>query len=190
MAVHNTSADAANTAVRAFLTEVGEKYWGRLFNTGTGSGKVIWEEIKNEIFTGKCCYCGRHSAKLQMEHLIMFNREEYGLHHPGNIVPCCTDCNKRKKDNNGKHVSWEKHLSIICRELEQESEFQQRRDRIVRHHTEGDFAYPTLTDNERHAIRVIAESLYGNIKMEIEKSSGLYVKLTDAFVIRETNESG
>jgi hypothetical protein len=60
MAIHNTSADAANTAVRAFLTEVGETYWSKIFNTGTGSGKKIWEQIKNEVFNGCCCYCGRH----------------------------------------------------------------------------------------------------------------------------------
>jgi len=119
----------------------------------------------------------------------MFNREEYGLHHPGNIVPCCTDCNKRKKDNNGKHLSWEEHLRIICKESEQECKFEQRRDSIIKHHTEGDYAYPPLSDNEKHAIRVMAESLYSSIKTEIGKSLGLYVKLTDAFVIKETNES-
>jgi len=119
----------------------------------------------------------------------MFNREKYGLHHPGNIVPCCNDCNKRKTDKNGKHVSCERHLSIICKESGKEGEFEPRRDRILKHHTEGNFAYPKLTNNAEHAIRVIAESLYNGIKMEIEKSSGLYVKLTDAFVIKETNKS-
>lgn len=145
MAVHNTAADAANTAVRAFLTEVGEKYWGKTFNTGTGSGKTIWEKIKNEVFRGCCCYCGKHTEKLQIEHLIMFNREEYGLHHPGNVVPCCTDCNKReKKNNNGKHVSWEEHLRIICKESGQEGRFKQRRNNIVKHHEVGEYAYPPL----------------------------------------------
>jgi hypothetical protein len=190
LAVHNTAADAANTAVRAFLTEVGEKYWGKIFNTGTGSGKTIWEKIKNDVFGGCCCYCGKYSEKLQIEHLIMFNREEYGLHHPGNVVPCCTDCNKRKKDNNGKHVSWEEHLRIICKESGQESKFEQRRNGIVKHHTEGEYAYPPLSDNEKHAVRVMAESIYSGIKTEIEKSLGIYAKLTDAFVIKETNESG
>ncbi|HHT9159004.1 MAG TPA: HNH endonuclease [Candidatus Brocadiaceae bacterium] len=189
MAVHNTSADAANTAVRAFLTEVGEKYWGKIFNTGTGSGKAVWDKIKNQVFKGCCCYCGKHSEKVQMEHLVMFNREEYGLHHPGNIVPCCTDCNKRRKDNNGKHVSWEEHLKTVCKELDQQDRFEERRMRIYEHHTTGEFAYPSLNDNEKHAIRVMAESLYTNIKTEIEKSLELYVKLTDAFVIKGAVES-
>lgn len=29
VATHNTKSDAANAAVRAFLTHVGEQYWGR-----------------------------------------------------------------------------------------------------------------------------------------------------------------
>lgn len=41
MAVYNTSSDSANTAVRAFLTKVGEYYWGKSFNTGSGKSKKI-----------------------------------------------------------------------------------------------------------------------------------------------------
>jgi len=98
MAIHNTSYDAANTSVRAFLTKVGEKYWGGPFNVGSGPGKEIWLKIKNGVFGGKCCYCGKSTDKLQIEHLIMFNQE-------------------------------------------------------------GEFAYPKLTTNEEHCIRVIAEYL-------------------------------
>ncbi len=189
MAIHNTAADAANTSVRAYLTEVGEKYWGKIFNTGTGSGKIIWHSIKSDVFHGACCYCGREGDKFQIEHLIMFNREEYGLHHPGNIVPCCSDCNKRKKDANGKHVSWEEHLQAICKERNELKYYKERRDRIYNHLTRGKYAYPPLTENEKHAIRVIAESLYKNIKTEIEKSLTLYGKLTDAFVVKETTKT-
>lgn len=110
MAIHNTSSDAANTAVRAFLTKVGAKYWGKTYNTGSGNGKAIWSEIKYEIFQGRCCYCGKSSSKLQIEHLTMFNRQEYGLHHPGNTVPVCSECNKRRKDDDGTYLDWEKHL--------------------------------------------------------------------------------
>ena len=41
MAVYNTTSDAANTVVRAFLTRVGEYYLGHTFNTGSGKGKLI-----------------------------------------------------------------------------------------------------------------------------------------------------
>ena len=96
MAVYNTPSDAANTAVRAFLTSVGEHYLGRSFNTGSGRGKDIWKQIQAS-FNETCAYCGT-ASKLQIEHLIMFNRSEYGLHHPGNIVPVCKYCNERQKD--------------------------------------------------------------------------------------------
>ncbi len=45
MAIYNTASDTANTAVRAFLTKVGEFYLGRSFNTGSGKGKADWERI-------------------------------------------------------------------------------------------------------------------------------------------------
>jgi len=123
MAIHNTAFDAANTAVRAFLTKVGSKYWGKTFNIGSGSGKTIWYEIKNEVFGGRCCYCGKRSEKLQIEHLVMFNRVEYGLHHPGNIAPVCSDCNRRSKNDTGEHLSWEQHLKRVCKRNEGYEEF-------------------------------------------------------------------
>lgn len=45
MAVYNTPSDAANTAVRAFLTAVGELYYEESFNTGSGKGKEVWQPI-------------------------------------------------------------------------------------------------------------------------------------------------
>lgn len=42
--------------------------------------------------------------------------------------------------------------------------------------------YPHLNINELHAIRVIAGSLYENIKAESEKSLELYKQLDKAFV--------
>jgi len=182
MAIHNTAFDAANTAVRAFLTKVGAKYWGRTFNIGTGSGKAIWHEIKNEVFGGRCCYCSKRSEKLQIEHLVMFNRVEYGLHHPGNVAPVCGDCNKRGKDESGKHLSWEQHLRRICTKNKKMDSFESRRLQILKHITEGKFAYPKLSKDEKNSIRVIAESLYNNITSETENSLLLYEKITEAFV--------
>jgi hypothetical protein len=184
MAIHNTSYDAANTAVRAFLTKVGAKYWGRSFNTGSGSGKNIWLKIKDKVFEGKCCYCGNASDKLQIEHLTMFNREEYGLHHPGNVAPVCDGCNKRGKDVNGRHLSWEAHLRDVCSRNKDLRNYDSRRARIAQHIEKGEFAYPDLSQNEKHSIRVIAESLYHNITTETENSLMLYEKITEAFVTK------
>ena len=57
MAVYNTASDAANTMIRAFLTKIGEFYLGQTFNTSTGKGKKLWEEIRLDTFSGKCAFC-------------------------------------------------------------------------------------------------------------------------------------
>ena len=41
MAVYNTDSDSANTAVRAFLTKVGEYYLNETFNTTSSKKKHI-----------------------------------------------------------------------------------------------------------------------------------------------------
>ncbi len=181
MAIHNTSSDSANTAVRAFLTKIGEHYWKSTFNIGSGSSKRIWEKIRDEVFNSSCAYCGINGVKLQVEHLIMFNREQYGLHHPGNIVPCCGPCNKRRRDSDKNYLSWEKHLEAICKERDDLNSFFLRRDKIV-DHTNGEFKYPILNESENHSIRVIANALYENIKMESEKALGMYIQLDKAFI--------
>ena len=183
MAIHNTPYDAANTAVRAFLTKVGAKYWGKTYNTGSGQGKAVWLDIRNKIFEQKCCYCGEQSGKLQIEHLIMFNRDQYGLHHPGNTVPVCTECNKRGRDKHSRYLDWVKHLKMICGKNNTIDQFEDRRQKILNFIRLEKYAYPVLTENEKHSIRVIAESLYNNIKSETENSLNLYEKITDAFVI-------
>ncbi|MCC8363618.1 HNH endonuclease [Lysobacter sp. A6] len=177
MTVYNTPSDAANTAVRSFLTSVGQHYLGKAFNTGTGSGKATWAQICDD-FGGMCAYCGT-LAPMQIEHLVMFNRTEYGLHHPGNVVPVCKPCNKRAKDANNQFVSWEAHLAHVCGGSDS-GEYMSRYARILGHIAK--YNYPALTDHERHAIRVIAEALYENIKTESEKALSMYRKLDAAFV--------
>ena len=185
MAIYNTSADSANTAVRAFLTKVGEHYLGHGFNIGSGKGKRIWAEIREEIFDSSCAYCGAKDKKLTIEHLIMFNRAEFGLHHPGNIVPCCVACNSRKKDSDGSYLNWEQHLKFLCEESGCEGDFAVRK-KIEDHHSQGQFKYPELTTEEGSAIKVIARSLYENIKAEGEKSLSLYKDLDREFVGKPT----
>lgn len=179
MAIYNTPSDAANTAVRSFLTSVGEFYLGRSFNTGNGPGKAIWAQICAD-FNGRCAYC-ESDGKLQIEHLLMFNRTEYGLHHPGNLVPVCTGCNKRHRNEQGRHVPWQEHLQHICRD--QPNLVDERRERITAHTKR--YKYPELSEQEKHAIRVIAEALYDNIKGESEKALSMYRKLDQAFLRKD-----
>lgn len=185
MAIHNTDFDAANTAVRAFLTEVGEYYLGRTFNTGVGQGKSDWKYIKDVVFEGRCAYCGQPSAILQIEHLIMFNKSEYGLHHPGNIVPSCKACNKRGRRDDSTYKNWLDHLHDVCERNGELDQFDVRRAKIEAHMTQGRYKHPDLSEEEKHAIRVIANSLYSHIRTELEQSLDLYTKLREAFVDRK-----
>tara|TARA_Y100000310_G_scaffold113949_1_gene112384 strand:+ start:244 stop:825 length:582 start_codon:yes stop_codon:yes gene_type:complete len=192
MTVYNTAADAANTAVRAFLTKVGEYYLNQMspeyqsFDTGNGKGKGCWERIKHQTFEERCAYCGDEAEKLQIEHLVMFNRTECGLHHPGNIVPCCKECNKRARDPESqsvpkKYVSWGKHLEKVCKDRNQVTAVMQERKEKINQHIDAE-KYPLLSKEEAGAIKVIAESLYSNIQTESEKSLALYKKLREEFV--------
>lgn len=178
MASHNTKFDAANTAVRAFLTEIGGFYrGGRQFNLKSPEGIRVWEDIRDNVFGGKCCYCGRSDVSLQTEHLIMFNREECGLHHPGNLAPCCKNCNKRLKSN-GETLSWREHLEKVSGDTDSHD----RIEKIMKHMKEGKYKYPDLSSEEVTAIKLIANSLYSNIVGESDKSVKLYIKLDEAFV--------
>lgn len=180
MATYNTASDSANTAVRAFLTNVGEHYLGHSFNTSSGKGKKLWQEIKDIHFNSCCAYCGEKSQTLQMEHVLMFNRAEYGLHHPGNIVPCCQSCNSRTRSDDKSYHTWEMHLLHICAQRQEAHFFESRKQKILNNFKR--FNYPVLNDNEKHAIRVIANSLYENIKMESDKSLRMYKQLDELFV--------
>ena len=124
---------------------------------------------------------------MQIEHLVMFNCSGYGLHHPGNIVPVCKPCNKRCKNDAMCFVGWREHLAKICKALPEEVQ-QARRQRIEAHIER--YGYPDLSAQERHAIRVIAESLYENVENEVAKSLSLYEKLDEAFVVKEARSPG
>ncbi|ODA33648.1 HNH endonuclease [Veronia pacifica] len=180
MAVYNTSSDSANTAVRALLTKVGEFYLGSSFNTASGNGKKLWLKIKEQDFASRCAYCEEASQTLQIEHLFMFNRTEFGLHHPGNVVPCCKSCNKRARNLDKTFCNWEQHLKEVCDKHGQKDQYEDRRQRILNHIEQ--YKYPKLNESEKHAIRVIANSLYENIKIESEKSLELYKELDQAFI--------
>ena len=178
MAIHNTYHDSANTAVRAFLTKVGAYYNNQTdFNTHTGKGKKTWEQIKSE-FDYSCCYCGKKADNLTMEHLVMFNRKEGGLHHPENVVPCCIACNKRTNGQDKKPIDWRKHLKTVAKE-----DFEKRLKRIEGHIKK--YKYPELTAAEQKAIIVIAESLYKNTLDEGARSYTLYLRLREEFASKE-----
>jgi hypothetical protein len=163
---------------------VGELYLGRSFNTGSGAGARDWQEIRESVFASCCAYCGERHDRLQIEHVIMFNRTEYGLHHPGNCVPVCAACNKRGKDLEGQYLPWDLHIHSVGAERgHSAADIERRKERIRAHMTSGKFALPPLSEAEKHAIRVIAAALYDHVKAEMSKAQSLYAELRDAFVV-------
>lgn len=111
----------------------------------------------------------------------MFNREEYGLHHPGNTVPICTSCNKRSKKEDKSFKTWEDHLLFICESRNEKKKFQERLNRIKKHITEGEFKYPILSLEEKNALRIITNNLYESIKNEFTQAVKLFEDLNKAY---------
>jgi len=174
MAIHNTSSDAANTAVRAYLTSLGEKFLGHGFNTGSGKGREIWEEIKSS-FNQCCAYCNTSEEKLTVEHLISFNREAGGLHHPGNIVPCCRHCNRRDKID-GKEVDWETHLLTIAKKKGlTEEEVTDKKNQILIHIQNYNYPGLEMTLKQKDKIKSVAEWLYNEVQDAVKRSKDMYL---------------
>ena len=177
MTTYNTGSDSANTAVRAFLTKIGEFYLGTSFNTSSGKGKENWTRIKESVFNFKCAYCDSKLEKPTIEHLVMFNRSECGLHHPGNVVPCSRSCNKRNKDEDGNYLSWEEHLLSISNDI---NEFKKRKRKISEHIKSEN--YPNLSEDEKNALKAICEHLYSSTKSELNQSLELFKNIDKTLV--------
>jgi len=74
--------------------------------------KTRWWQQKTA--TGTCYYCGRKVgyANLSMDHVIPLSRG--GRSTKNNLVPCCKECNNRKKSS--LPVEWEEYLESLDRE--------------------------------------------------------------------------
>ncbi len=183
MTTYNTAADAANTMIRAFLTKVGESYLGHSFNTGSGKGKEHWQRIITETFNSHCAFCDKEEERLTIEHLVMFNREQCGLHHPGNIVPCCKDCNKRGRNpEERRYFDLNKQLKSKCNS---EEELEIRKQRI-QNHIENE-NYPRLTEDEINALRAVAMHLSDATSSELDKALKLYKEIDRTLVKKRNN---
>lgn len=66
---------------------------------------------KNKLSKGQCYYCGKKVSpkELTMDHVIPLIRG--GKSNKGNIVPCCKDCNNRKKYL--LPFEWEEYLNLL-----------------------------------------------------------------------------
>ncbi len=66
---------------------------------------------KNRRASGKCYYCGRvfPPSELTMDHLVPLARG--GQSTKGNIVPCCKECNNKKRSL--LPVEWQEYLAHL-----------------------------------------------------------------------------
>ena len=104
------------------------------------------------------------------------------MHHPGNIVPCCADCNKRKRDEEGNYYNWDEQLLNICPNI---TEYRARKLTIQNHIENED--YPNLTDDEISSLRAVASHLYNSTKTELDKSLELYKEIDSSLVRRRSH---
>ena len=108
--------------------------------------------------------------KKKCEHLIQFNREEYGLHIPANLVPSCNECNKKRS------VGWEEWLKKICKEKGHSEKFEERKKKIQDHIDKH--GYPKLTNDEKKVIADFVGEYYTKVSKEAEdKAKELVSKL-------------
>ncbi|MGB0283988.1 MAG: HNH endonuclease [Candidatus Poseidoniaceae archaeon] len=195
MASNPGPADAANTAVRAFLWQAGAEVWGSRFNVKSKAGSRIWDKIKQDVFDGECMYCGVKDSdtnpdgsvvKLTVEHIEMANRFQTGIHHPGNVGPACKSCQSRKTVNNLPE-SWED----VVRRVNQNnpSVITERIERISHHMTQGEFRLPILSSEQKNALSIICHRLYDDAADEVRGAVVLYKALLTAFV-EERNPVG
>ncbi len=66
---------------------------------------------KRRLGLGRCHYCGCPTPprELTMDHVVPIVRG--GCSERGNVVPCCKDCNTRKKDL--LPLEWEDYLQRL-----------------------------------------------------------------------------
>ena len=80
--------------------------------------KTRWWQQKTA--SGTCYYCSRKVGfkNLTMDHIIPLSRG--GLSTKDNLVPCCKDCNTRKK--NSLPAEWEEYLQSLDNQSDYNSE--------------------------------------------------------------------
>lgn len=163
MANYNNYADASNSAVRSYLTLISERIINSDQSKPNSSHKDLinkhWQYLKENIFTSEkegmclCAYCGQPTSldSVEKEHLQMLNRIDCGLHLPGNVVPVCKSCNKRKLKAT-KYDNWKEYL--IKKYNNHYDKFSQLEEKITNHI--NSFEKPTLILTEEQVNQIPA----------------------------------
>ncbi|NGY86944.1 hypothetical protein F6Y05_21490 [Bacillus megaterium] len=176
MPTNYVSSDTSNFVVKRYLAIIGAYYLQQLPEDIQKKFKneQLWGNIKEE-FNYSCAYCGRKQGEnikvlvkgqplkkvliLEREYIFMMNQEDVGLHHPGNIIPCCNPCNNSRGRKN-----WIQHLEDICGE--DIDVFEYRKEKILEQIEK--YKYSSIKENELLKIRETAKKLYKEISSIIE----------------------
>ena len=160
---------AAGSAVRAYLAEIGSVYLGKVYDPKDDGEHRRWWEATVEHFDGRCVYCNTPEEKLPRgeritkEHLIETNRQQCGLHHPGNVVPACSVCNKsREKRRDGSWPTWEQHLQEIGKKHKLSDQTVEKRRKRIQQFIDSS-GYPELTEEELAYLRRTAAAVHDDV---------------------------
>jgi 5-methylcytosine-specific restriction endonuclease McrA len=93
-----------------FIVEVSEEEIKREREKARELRKSQW--WKNRLGRGRCHWCqGRFApAELSMDHVVPVIRG--GKSSRGNVVPCCKECNNKKKHM--LPIEWEEYLTRLA----------------------------------------------------------------------------
>ncbi len=161
--------NAAATAVRAYLAEIGSVYLGEVYDPKSDSFSEDAWTLTMSHFQQRCAYCNREGkslpkgVKLTREHLIETNQWQCGLHHPANVIPACSQCNvSRDRSKDGSRVGWEEHLQNLGRKHGwTPATVEKRRQHIQGFIDQG--SYPAITGEEMAYLRKTAQKLYQDV---------------------------
>ena len=184
VAKNPSPSDAANTAVRYMLRKAGSLHLPSMYDTTRSWGKEAWDDIVSNTFAGRCAYCGRVGQALQVEHLLMTNRTQVGIHHPGNTVPTCKPCNtrSRKKGSQTEYDTWDEHLQKVCNDRNDREMYDERRNKILHHMNESQYKLPMNNDAAISAVKMMTGHLYTDIAEQCKRAVSRYEELLRTFV--------
>ena len=100
------------------------------------------------------------------------NAGDGSISHPTQTLIDLMTINESKE-----YFDWIKHLETKCDSSE---EFEIRKEKIISHINSEN--YPKLTEDEKNALKAVAESLYERISNELPKSIDLFKKIDSTLV--------
>lgn len=107
--------DSSNTSVRVFLSYLGAYFdeQNKLPSLSSNKGLKEHKEKALAFQKNQCVYCKKTfepHEKIEKDHIIPINKVSAGLHCWGNVLYCCSTCNRNKNTDLKQGITWQKHL--------------------------------------------------------------------------------